>query len=80
MFSTDASSTAVRDALVAAVERGVEVSLLLDGFGSAARRRQILPAVQRQRRPILPVPPELRPPLSAPQPPETGRRRRSAAR
>ena len=35
IFGIDASSTAVRDALVAAAKRGVRVSLLLDGFGSA---------------------------------------------
>ncbi|MEO5972551.1 MAG: phosphatidylserine/phosphatidylglycerophosphate/cardiolipin synthase family protein [Sphingomicrobium sp.] len=35
MFSDDHSGTAVRDALIAAIGRGVEVKLLLDGFGSA---------------------------------------------
>lgn len=35
IFGTDASSTAVRDALVEAAQRGVQVSLLLDGFGSS---------------------------------------------
>ena len=35
IFGTDASSIAVRDALVEAAQRGVEVSLLLDGFGSS---------------------------------------------
>ena len=35
IFGTDASSTAVRDALVEAAQRGVRVSLLLDGFGSS---------------------------------------------
>ncbi|WP_310468807.1 phosphatidylserine/phosphatidylglycerophosphate/cardiolipin synthase family protein [Sphingomonas sp.] len=35
MFSNDHSGTAVRDALLAAIGRGVEVKLLLDGFGSA---------------------------------------------
>jgi len=35
IFGTDASSTEVRDALVDAARRGVEVRLLLDGFGSA---------------------------------------------
>ena len=35
IFGTDASSRAVRDALVEAAQRGVQVSLLLDGFGSS---------------------------------------------
>jgi cardiolipin synthase len=36
MFLDDASGTRVRDALIAAAERGVTVSLLVDGFGSTA--------------------------------------------
>ena len=35
IFGTDASSIAVRDALVEAAQRGVHVSLILDGFGSS---------------------------------------------
>ena len=35
MFMDDASGALVRDALVAATARGVQVSLLLDGFGSS---------------------------------------------
>jgi cardiolipin synthase A/B len=36
MFEADASGARIRDALVAAAERGVKVSLLVDGFGSGA--------------------------------------------
>jgi cardiolipin synthase A/B len=36
MFSPDEAGTRVRDALVEAALRGVEVKLLIDGFGSAA--------------------------------------------
>jgi cardiolipin synthase len=36
MFLDDASGTRVRDALIAAAERGVKVWLLVDGFGSTA--------------------------------------------
>ncbi len=36
MFNADAAGTAVRDALVAAARRGVEVRLMIDGFGSSA--------------------------------------------
>ena len=36
MFNPDEVGVAVRDAMVAAAERGVEVKLLIDGFGSAA--------------------------------------------
>ncbi len=36
MFDPDRAGKAVRDALIAAAERGVEVRLLIDGFGSAA--------------------------------------------
>jgi cardiolipin synthase len=38
MFLADGSGTRVRDALIAAAGRDVEVSLLLDGFGSTANR------------------------------------------
>ena len=37
MFNPDRAGVAVRDALVEAARRGVEVRLLVDGFGSAAR-------------------------------------------
>jgi len=37
MFNADSVGLAVRDALAAAAERGVEVRLLIDGFGSDAR-------------------------------------------
>jgi len=37
MFLDDGSGVRVRDALIAASERGVKVSLLVDGFGSTAR-------------------------------------------
>src|SRR4051795_9903714 len=36
MFSPDGVGERVRDALVEAAQRGVEVKLLIDGFGSAA--------------------------------------------
>ena len=36
MFDPDSAGEAVRDALVAAARRGVEVRLLIDGFGSGA--------------------------------------------
>src|SRR3954468_14308835 len=36
MFNPDPVGEQVRDALVAAAARGVEVKLLIDGFGSAA--------------------------------------------
>src|SRR5438132_13627867 len=36
MFNPDAAGTRVRDALVEAALRGVEVKLLIDGYGSAA--------------------------------------------
>src|SRR3954454_7005294 len=36
MFSPDQAGTRVRDALVEAARRGVEVKLLIDGFGSGA--------------------------------------------
>lgn len=37
IFAGDASGVAVRDALAAAASRGVEVSLIVDGFGTPAR-------------------------------------------
>jgi cardiolipin synthase A/B len=39
MFNTDEAGERVRDALVEAARRGVEVKLLIDGFGSAAEPR-----------------------------------------
>ena len=36
MFNPDHTGDVVRDALVEAARRGVEVKLLIDGFGSAA--------------------------------------------
>src|SRR3546814_16011379 len=36
IFCADESGTRVRDALIAAVDRGVKVALLIDGFGSDA--------------------------------------------
>jgi cardiolipin synthase A/B len=36
MFNPDATGKLIRDALVAAAQRGVDVKLLIDGFGSAA--------------------------------------------
>ena len=39
MFNPDHTGELVRDALVAAAQRGVEVKLLIDGFGSAAPAR-----------------------------------------
>ncbi len=39
MFDPDQVGEAVRDALIAAARRGVEVKLLIDGFGSAAPPR-----------------------------------------
>src|SRR4051794_15851571 len=36
MFNADRAGEAVRDALAAAAQRGVEVKLLIDGFGSSA--------------------------------------------
>lgn len=37
MFNPDAAGISVRDALVEAVHRGIEVKLMIDGFGSSAR-------------------------------------------
>lgn len=36
IYTPDAAGARVRDAILAAIDRGVKVSLLLDGFGSAA--------------------------------------------
>ncbi|MFL6862632.1 MAG: phospholipase D-like domain-containing protein, partial [Allosphingosinicella sp.] len=38
IFLDDAAGTRVRDAMIAAAARGVEVSLLVDGFGATASR------------------------------------------
>jgi cardiolipin synthase len=50
IFLDDCSSRRVRDALVAAAGRGVEVSLLVDGFGSTANREFLQPFFDSQVR------------------------------
>ena len=73
MFNPDRVGDAVRDALVEAARRGVEVQaadrrLRLGGAG------RLLRGARRGGRRALRVQPELRPPLPAAQPPEAGRR------
>jgi cardiolipin synthase len=46
IFCADASGTRVRDALLAAVQRGVKVSLLVDGFGSDASEEFFRPLIE----------------------------------
>jgi cardiolipin synthase len=46
MFMDDASGTRVRDALIAAAERGVEVFLLVDGFGSTGNTDFFQPLIE----------------------------------
>ena len=53
IWENDESGRRVRDALVAAAERGVAVSLLVDGFG--ASRAAFLRAPGRRRGALLPV-------------------------
>lgn len=45
IFATDESATMVRDALVAAAARGVDVHLIVDGFGAVADDRFFAPLV-----------------------------------
>jgi cardiolipin synthase len=45
LFDADASGTKVRDALIAAVGRGVKVRLIVDGFGNDAGRAFFVPLV-----------------------------------
>jgi cardiolipin synthase len=46
IFATDESGIAVRDALVAAAERGVDVRVIVDGFGAVAGRTFFAPLVE----------------------------------
>jgi cardiolipin synthase A/B len=46
MFMDDASGTRVRDALIAAAARGVEVFLLVDGFGSTGNTDFFQPLIE----------------------------------
>ena len=48
MFLDDASGTRVRDALIAAANRGVRVSLLVDGFGSTGNTGFFQPLLETQ--------------------------------
>jgi cardiolipin synthase len=50
IFLDDESGTRVRDALVAACDRGVEVAMLVDGFGSTANAEFLRPLVDRKIR------------------------------
>ena len=45
IFATDESGAAVRDALVAAAERGVDVRVIVDGFGATAGQSFFAPLV-----------------------------------
>ena len=47
MFSPDASGEAVRDALVRAAERGCEVRLVIDGFGSGDTPQDFFTPIQQ---------------------------------
>lgn len=49
IFEEDASGTRVRDALVAAGERGVSVSLLVDGFGSSDASAEFFAPLRKSR-------------------------------
>ncbi len=46
IFATDESGAAVRDALVAAARRGVDVRVIVDGFGAAAGQAFFAPLVE----------------------------------
>ena len=46
IFATDESGTAVRDALVAAAKRGVDVRVIVDGFGASAGPAFFAPLVE----------------------------------
>lgn len=46
IFATDQSAVRVRDALVAAVRRGVDVRLIVDGFGALADERFFAPFIE----------------------------------
>src|SRR6478609_5667652 len=45
IFAEDASGTMVRDALTAAARRGVDVNLIIDGFGADARKAFFAPMI-----------------------------------
>ena len=76
MFNPDRDGDAVRDALTDAARRGVDVKLLIDGFGSAATP-EFFAELAEAGGAALRVQPELRPPLPASQPPEADRHRRA---
>ena len=46
VFATDACGTRVRDALTAAARRGVDVHLILDGFGAVADEEFFMPLIE----------------------------------
>ena len=46
IFATDESGVRVRDALTAAVRRGVDVHLMVDGFGAVAEERFFAPTIE----------------------------------
>jgi cardiolipin synthase len=46
IFATDECAVRVRDALAAAARRGVEVHVILDGFGAAAEERFFAPLIE----------------------------------
>ena len=75
MFNADPVGEQVRDALVDAAARGVEIKLLIDGFGSDAGVG-LLCRSQPGRRRRMRFQPALWPPLPSAKPPEAGGDRR----
>ena len=59
IFNSDWAGRLIRDALVEAARRGVDVKLLIDGFGSAAQPRFFAELQDpNDTRPQCPVPPQ----------------------
>ena len=59
-----------------ALDRGVQVSLLVDGFGAYVPD-EYFDAARRQGAGLVPIPSDFRPPLPHPQSPEAGAGRRA---
>ncbi len=76
IYTADRTGALVKDALIRAIDRGVEVSLLIDGFGSGRTPESYFRELQRARRAFLPLQPVLRPALPAAEPSKAGACRR----
>ena len=78
IYADDVSGALVREALIDAINRGVDVALLIDGFGSSGTPNDYFRELSEAGARFCRFLPEHQSPLSDPQSPEAGAGRRQA--